>query len=349
MADDVRLTKLAECAGCGAKVGAGELARLFEGFEPPSDPNLLVGFDRSDDAAVYRVAPDVAIVQTLDFFPPIADDPFVFGAIAAANALSDVFAMGGEPKTALNIMMVPEDMDPGVVRQILRGGASKAAEAGAAVCGGHSIYDREPKYGMAVTGVVHPDAILTNAGARAGDALIYTKPLGLGILSTGARAGLVGALDEERALAAMMELNRAARDAMAGYRVHACTDVTGFAVVGHALEMAEGADVGIELDASAFEVLDGARELAAMGIVPAGAYRNRRFAEPRALLDGVPLDMADVLFDPQTSGGLLIAVDPADASALLRDLAQRVPAARLVGRVTEHSRDPHRVVVTYNS
>lgn len=333
MSEDVKLTKLAECAGCGAKVGAGELAKLFEGFDQPRDPNLLVGFDRADDAAVYRVSDDVAMVQTLDFFPPIADDPFVFGAIAATNALSDIYAMGGEPKTALNIMMVPEDLDPGAVREILRGGATKVAEAGAIVCGGHTIYDREPKYGMAVTGFVHPDRILTNAGARVGDALIYTKPLGIGILTTAAKAGLVGRSVAEEVETLMMTLNRSARDAMVRYRVHACTDVTGFAVMGHMLEMAQGADAAVELDASAFELLDGARDLAAMGIIPAGAYRNRRYAEGHADLSGIPLDMADVLFDPQTSGGLMIAVDPADAPALLADLEPVVPAARLVGRV----------------
>lgn len=345
MAEDVKLTKLAECAGCGAKVGAGELAKLFEGFEQPHDPNLLVGFDRADDAAVYRVAPNTAIVQTLDFFPPIADDPFVFGAIAATNALSDIYAMGGEPRTALNIMMVPEDMDPGVVREILRGGATKAAEAGAIVCGGHSIYDHEPKYGMAVTGLVHPERILTNAGARVGDALIYTKPLGIGIRTTAAKAGLVGEDARREVEELMMTLNRTARDAMVKYRVHACTDVTGFAVMGHMLEMAQGAEAAVELEAGAFVLLDGVRELAAMGIVPAGAYRNRRYAEGAAELSGIPLDLADVLFDPQTSGGLMIAVDPADAEALLAELMPAVPAARLVGHVVAHEPGGPRVIV----
>ena len=345
MSEDVKLTKLAACAGCGAKVGAGELAKLFEGFEQPRDPNLLVGFDRADDAAVYRVSDDVALVQTLDFFPPIADDPFVFGAIAATNALSDIYAMGGEPKTALNIMMIPEDLDPGTVREILRGGATKVAEAGAIVCGGHSIYDREPKYGMAVTGLVHPRCILTNAGAHVGDALIYTKPLGIGIVTTAAKAGLVGRAAADEVESLMMTLNRPARDAMVRYRVHACTDVTGFAVMGHMLEMAQGADAAIELEAAAFELLDGARDLAAMGSVPAGAYRNRRYAEDAADLSGIPLDMADVLFDPQTSGGLMISVDPADASALLADLDPVVPAARLVGHVEEHEPGSSRVRV----
>lgn len=335
MASDVKLTKLADCAGCGAKVGAGQLAKLFEGFEQPHDPNLLVGFDRADDAAVYKVAPDVAMVQTLDFFPPIADDPFTFGAIAATNALSDIYAMGGEPKTALNIMAVPQDMDPDAVRDILRGGCAKASEAGAIVCGGHSIYDPEPKYGMAVTGLVHPDRILTNAGARPGDALVYTKPLGIGVLTSAMKADLVDEDLAQRVLDIMTTLNRGARDIMVRYRVHACTDITGFGVMGHLLEMAQGAGVAIDVDAAAFEFLPRAREFAAMGIVPAGAYRNREYAQASADLSGVPLDVADLLFDPQTSGGLMICVDAEDAPAMLAELAAdpRVPVAVEVGRV----------------
>lgn len=335
MASDVKLTKLADCAGCGAKVGAGQLAKLFEGFEQPHDPNLLVGFDRADDAAVYKVAPDVAMVQTLDFFPPIADDPFTFGAIAATNALSDIYAMGGEPKRALNIMAVPQDMDPDAVRDILRGGCAKASEAGAIVCGGHSIYDPEPKYGMAVTGLVHPDRILTNAGARPGDALVYTKPLGIGVLTSAMKADLVDEDLAQRVLDIITTLNRGARDIMVRYRVHACTDITGFGVMGHLLEMAQGAGVAIDVDAAAFEFLPRAREFAAMGIVPAGAYRNREYAQASADLSGVPLDVADLLFDPQTSGGLMICVDAEDAPAMLAELAAdpRVPVAVEVGRV----------------
>ena len=189
--NDIRLTKLSECAGGGAKVGAGELAKLLNDLPVRQDPDLLVGFDKSDDAAVYKVNDEVAIVQTLDFFPPIVDDPYAFGAIAAANALSDIYAMGGEPKTALNIMAVPEDMPKDHVHEILRGGYAKAAEAGAVICGGHSIYDKEPKYGLAVTGFVHPDRILTNAGAKPGDVLIYTKRLGIGVLTAGWKADML--------------------------------------------------------------------------------------------------------------------------------------------------------------
>lgn len=336
METKVKLTKLAECAGCGAKVGAGELAQLFEGFPQVGDPNLLVGFDHADDAAVYRLRDDLAIVQTLDFFPPIADDPFTFGQIAAANALSDIYAMGATPITALNIMAVPEDMPKDAVREILRGGATKVAEAGAIVAGGHSIYDPEPKYGLSVTGVIDPERLLRNDTAHPGDVLIYTKPVGIGVLTTALKGGLAG--EDERALAEgiMATLNRTAAEAARPYRVHACTDITGFAVLGHALELAQGSDTRIELHADAFEFLPGALDYAAMGILPAGVYRNRRFAEAEVDIDAaVPLAVADVLFDPQTSGGLLFAVDPDDVDALERALVAAGPAVPSVQRIGE--------------
>ena len=222
--DSIRLTKLAKCAGCGAKVGAGVLAKLLEGIRVHEDPNLLVGFDRSDDASVYKVSSELALVQTVDFFPPIADDPYTFGQIAATNALSDVYAMGGEPKLCLNIMAIPADMPQDAVHALLRGGYDKVYEAGALITGGHSILDDEPKYGLAVTGFVHPDRVLTNSGAKAGDVLFLTKPLGISILTTAAKAELCS--EESRALATrlMTTLNKAARDVMVKYRVHACTD-----------------------------------------------------------------------------------------------------------------------------
>lgn len=347
MAEDVKLTKLAECAGCGAKVGAGELAKLFEGFPASRDPNLLVGFDHSDDAAVYRVAPGVAIAQTLDFFPPIVDDPYVFGQIAAANALSDIYAMGARPVTALNILAVPEDMPSEAVRQILRGGAEKVAEAGASVAGGHSIYDEEPKYGLSVTGVLDPEKILANDGAEPGDVLIATKPFGVGVVTTGQKAGLASPEAEAAAVRNMVELNRAAAEAAAPFRVHGCTDVTGFGAMGHCLELAQGSGTRVHLDASAFAFLPQAVELAEMGILPAGLYRNRRYAEPRSeVAPDVPLAVADLLYDPQTSGGLLFSVDAADADALMAALGGKVLAARRVGRVEPYEEGGPRVLVT---
>ena len=279
MENEVKLTKLAKCAGCGAKVGAGVLAQLLEGIRVHEDPNLLVGFDKSDDASVYKVSDDLALVQTVDFFPPIADDPYLFGQIAATNALSDVYAMGGEPKLCLNIMAIPESMPKEAVHQLLRGGYDKVYEAGALITGGHSILDDEPKYGLAVTGFVHPDRVLTNAGARPGDVLLLTKPLGIGVLTTAAKADM--ASQEAIALAErlMTTLNKSARDAMVNYRVHACTDVTGFGLLGHACEMAQGSGVELELHVGDIDLIPEAVELARMGILPAGMYRNRAFAE----------------------------------------------------------------------
>ena len=334
--NQVKLTKLAKCAGCGAKVGAGTLARLLEGIQVHQDPNLLVGFDRSDDASVYKLSEELALVQTVDFFPPIADDPYLFGQIAAANALSDVYAMGGEPKLCLNIMAVPKDMPPQAVHDLLRGGYEKVYEAGALITGGHSILDDEPKYGLAVTGFVHPENMLTNSGARPGDVLFLTKPLGLGVLTTAAKAELAGPEVMARVYGLMTTLNKSARDVMVKYRVHACTDVTGFGLLGHSLEMAQGSGVELEMDAGAVDFLPEAAELARMGILPEGMYRNRAFAEDSVDPGKTELWRQDLLYDPQTSGALLLAADPGDAEALFQKLKAAVPSAQRIGRVREY-------------
>lgn len=341
MEQDIKLTKLANCAGCGAKVGAGTLARLLDGLPVHADSNLLVGFDKSDDAAVYRVSDELALVQTVDFFPPIADDPFLFGQIAAVNALSDVYAMGGEPRIALNLLCVPKSMPDSAVHDLLRGGYSKVYEAGAVIAGGHSILDEEPKYGLCVTGFVHPNRILTNAGAQPGDVLFLTKPLGAGILTTAAKADLCPPDVLKAVYARMTTLNRAARDAMVQFRVHACTDVTGFGLLGHALEMAQGSGVQIKLNVSALPIPSEALELARMGILPEGMYRNRKYAEPFVMAGNIPLEIQDALYDPQTSGGLLIAVDPNDADALAETMQKTVPDACRIGTVSEYSNGPH--------
>ena len=334
--NEVKLTKLAKCAGCGAKVGAGVLAQLLDGIKVHSDPNLLVGFDKSDDASVYKVSNDLALVQTVDFFPPIADDPYLFGQIAATNALSDVYAMGGEPKLCLNIRAVPADMPKEAVHDLLRGGYDKVYEAGALITGGHSILDEEPKYGLAVTGFVHPDKVLTNSGAKPGDVLLFTKPIGIGVLTTAAKADM--ASEESMALAhkLMTTLNKSARDAMVKYRVHACTDVTGFGLLGHTLEMAQGSDVEVELDVESIDLIPEALELARMGILPEGMYRNRAFAEESVDEGTVELCKQDLLYDPQTAGGLLMAVDPVDAETLFEELKDCVPSAQRVGTVREY-------------
>ena len=300
-------------------------------------PDLLVGLEAPDDAGVYRLTPEIALIQTVDFFTPIVNDPYRFGAIAAANALSDVYAMGGRPLTALNIACFPlrttssEDL-----KAILRGGLDKLHEAGALLVGGHSVEDPELKYGLAVTGIVHPDRILTKAGARPGDKLVLTKPLGTGIIATALKGRLASPAAEEAMIRVMGELNRAAAEALQGLAVHAVTDITGFGLLGHALEMAIASKVELTIYAGRVPVLSWAREYAALGLVPAGSHANRRFCEKHLFLDPrLTLADADILADAQTSGGLFIAVAAADAEVLLSRLQERgVRDAAMVGEVT---------------
>ncbi|HWS30931.1 MAG TPA: selenide, water dikinase SelD [Clostridia bacterium] len=333
MDEDIKLTKLAKCAGCGAKVGAGTLAKLLTGLPAHRDENLLVGYDKSDDAAVYKVNDELALVQTLDFFPPIADDPYLFGQIAATNALSDIYAMGGEPKIALNILCVPENMESRHVHAILRGGYEKVYEAGAVIAGGHSIFDDEPKYGLSVTGFVHPGKMLTNSGAKIGDALFLTKPLGIGILSTAMKAELLSKGGETLMYRLMTTLNKAARDVMVRFDAHACTDVTGFGFLGHALEMAQGLGATFEVHTEELDILPEALSFARMGLLPAGLYRNRSFAQAGVDAGDTALEVQDALYDPQTSGGLLIAVANEQADAFYEALKAKVPSAQRAGTV----------------
>ncbi len=306
----------------------GKLPKFF-------DDKLLVGFDTSDDACVYKLRDDLAIIQTVDFFPPMVDDPFTFGQVAAANALSDIYAMGGEPTLALNLLCFPSCLPQDIMEAILQGGASKVIEAGAIIAGGHSIEDEEPKYGLCVSGFIHPSAVWSNATAREGDVLILTKPLGSGIINTAVKADLLTEAQFAPTVAAMTALNKVARDAAIGADIHACTDITGFGLAGHACEMAEGSGVGIELYAQALPLLPHARDLAVMGIVPGGTYRNREYFDSRVTMDNrVPLPVQDICFDPQTSGGLLLAVGEKDADALLARLKAACPGTAAVGRVT---------------
>lgn len=297
-----------------------------------------MGFDRAEDAGVYRLAPDLAVVQTIDFLTPIVDDPYTFGQIAAANAMSDVYAMGGRPVTAMNIVAFPiSEMDIAVLREILAGGLDKMNEAGVTLVGGHSVEDPELKYGLSVTGVVHPDEVVTNAGARAGDRIVLTKPVGTGIVNTAMKAGLAGAEAIDRAQLVMAVLNRAASEAMIAVGVHACTDVTGFGLVGHLCEMIDGLGLGIVIEAAELPVLPGALEYAGMGLVPAGAHRNRKFREPMVALEGTASnELIDVLHDPQTSGGLLISVSAERVDLLLEGLLEKgVTDAAVIGEVVE--------------
>ena len=336
METEVKLTKLASCAGCGAKMGAGTLAKMLEGFKAHSDPRLIVGYDKSDDASVYVLDDNTALIQTTDFFPPIVDDPYLYGRIAATNALSDVYAMGGEPKLALNILCAAEGMADETIREILRGGYDAAYEAGAIITGGHTIKGAEPIYGLAVSGFVHPQKVLTNSNAKSGDVLILTKPLGVGVLTTGAKADMVEKYVMDRIYRQMATLNKTARDIMVKYNVHSCTDVTGFALLGHSFEMAQGSNCTIHIQTRNVPYHEEALELASMGLIPAGAYRNREYAEHGVKVVGnISLAMQDLMYDPQTSGGLLFALPEAEAYECLRELKEVIPQAAIVGYVRE--------------
>lgn len=337
METEVKLTKLAGCAGCGAKVGAGTLVHMLEGFRTHTDPNLIVGYDKSDDASVYVINSDTALVQTTDFFPPIVDDPFLYGQIAAANALSDVYAMGGTPKLALNIMCIAESMDQKTVQEILRGGYEKVYEAGAIITGGHTIHGAEPIYGLAVSGFVHPKKVLTNSNAQPGDVLILTKPLGIGIITTAAKADLADKALLDKIYRQMTTLNKTARDIMLRYHVHSCTDVTGFALMGHCFEMAQGSGCTIHIDTKNVPFHSEAWEFADMGLIPAGAYRNREYTKDSVFLKNeISRTMQDILYDPQTSGGLLIALPKEEAAPCLRELQAQIPEASVIGSVKEY-------------
>ena len=301
-----------------------------------SDPNLLVGFDKSDDACVYKVSDELALVQTVDFFPPVVDDPYTFGQVAAANALSDVYAMGGEPKTCLNVMGIPRDFPKEITREILRGGYDKVYEAGAVVAGGHTILDEEPKYGLSVTGYVHPERFYRNCGGRPGDVLILTKPLGTGVLTTAAKAEMLSEEDHKTMVRIMTELNKNARDVFVQCEVHACTDVTGFGLMGHLFEMVNGTDCEAAVDTAGIDILSAALAFASMGLLPEGMYRNRAYCGDQVAEGGVRTAVCDILFDPQTSGGLLAAVAPQDADRCLAMLQGKVLSAQKIGELREY-------------
>lgn len=318
---------------------ASVLAQVLRELPPIDDPNVLVGTSTADDAGVYKLRDDLALVQTVDFFTPIVDDPYTFGAIAAANALSDVYAMGGRPISALAIAAFPETMDPRTIGEILRGGADKAREAGINIIGGHTIKDDEPKYGLSVTGVIHPDRVLRNSTALPGDVLILTKPIGTGILTTARRSDRIEADAMTEAIASMSMLNRAAAEALDGLDVHAATDVTGFGLLGHLREMVSSANVGAELNAHRVPLLAGVLDLARAGVAPGGTRTNLA----NALAAGVRFDeqideaLRLVLADAQTSGGLLVALAAADEARYIENAAARGVRATAIGTVTENN------------
>ena len=321
--------------GCTAKLGAGILSRVLEQLpRGPENPNLLVGYDSKDDAAVYKISEDTAFVQTLDFFPPMVDDPYIFGKIAATNALSDIYAMGGEVKTALNIVCFPEKMDLNILGEIMRGGAEKVIEAGGTLAGGHSIADTDVKYGLSVTGIVHLDKIYTNNGARPGDALILTKRLGVGIICTANRVGEASAEAMEAVIESMTTLNKYAAECCKTFEIHACTDVTGFSFLGHLHEMIDGQN-SCHIYANQIPIFEEALRHADEFLLTAAGQRNRNFTGPYVRFENIPFAMEEILFDPQTSGGLLIALAKEDAPALLEQLQETGAPARIVGEVTE--------------
>ena len=338
MDPNLPLTQMTSASGCAAKLGPGTLAEILKDLPNFQNENLLVGYDSSDDACVYRVNSEMAIIQTVDFFTPIVDDPYLYGQIAAANALSDVYAMGGQPYLAMNLLCVPGCLPKEKIRKILEGGHDKAKEAGCVVAGGHTIQDHEPKYGLSVMGFVHPDRVLQNIGAEPGDVLVFTKRFGTGILTTGAKVGWIN--DEEYAamVDSMSTLNaRSARDIREMEAVHACTDVTGFGLLGHSLEMAQGSGVTIRIQTGALPLLPGAKKLAEMGIIPEGAYRNMDHVRPHLRIsEAVEQSLADICADPQTSGGLLVALPETQAAELLEKLRKHAPWSAVIGRVEEH-------------
>jgi selenide, water dikinase len=340
--EQVKLTATVKAAGCAAKLSPSVLDTVLRRLPQQVDSNVLVGFETSDDAGVYRLSAGLALVQTLDFFTPIVDDPFSFGQIAAANALSDIYAMGGRPISALSIVAFPEKGALEILEQILRGGLAKMDEAGCTVIGGHSIRDDDMKFGYAVTGLINPEHIWRNVGAQPGDALLLTKPLGAGVISTGLKQGRIPEAAVSAATASMSRLNRDAAGALAEVEergpgtIHAVTDVTGFALLGHAREIAVGSGVSLEIDHGAIEYLPGAVAASRQGFYSGGLRNNREFiGDCVAFRPSVAEEFQNLLFDPQTSGGLLVALEAAQADAALRALAAREVSARRIGRVVE--------------
>ncbi|WP_284140795.1 MULTISPECIES: selenide, water dikinase SelD [unclassified Virgibacillus] len=344
--NDIKLTALSSKGGCGCKIGPADLAQVLRHLPANTiNPNVLVGLDTSDDAGVYQLTEELAIVQTLDFFTPIVDNPYDFGQIAATNAISDVYAMGGKPITALNIVAFPiSTLDKQILSDILRGAGDKLKEAGVALIGGHSIDDKEPKFGLSVTGVVHPDKVRTNAGAKPGDKLILTKPIGVGIMTTSIKNNLATAEEIDRVTSVMTTLNKTAAETMATYDVHASTDVTGFGLLGHATEMAKGSKVGIEIYHDQVPVLPRVKELAQEGAVPGGTKNNFNHVADSVIYSDA-MDQIDkwILCDAVTSGGLLISVHPSQADDLLKNLQLNGVEAAQIGEVTENH--PGQIIV----
>ena len=329
----VKLTSMVKTSGCAAKLPAEDLHKVIDCLEVGHSENLIEGFESADDALVYDLGDGRVMIQTLDFFPPMVDNPHTFGEIAAANALSDVYAMGGKPEVAMNLMCFPACLELDVMREILEGGLDKTREAGCVVAGGHTISDPTPKYGLSVTGFARKDSFWSNRGAQVGDYVVLTKKIGVGVINTAAKGGVASEESIADAIESMTTLNRRAMETGIKFRVHAATDVTGFSLLGHASEVADGSGVTIEIDSSSVPLIEGALENARLGLIPEGAYYNRDFLEGRVEIDdGISRELQDLMYDPQTSGGLLLFMSRQEAEEYVREFGN---PASIIGRVID--------------
>ena len=336
MSNNIKLTTLTKTSGCAAKIGPAVLDSVLKNLPKFEDSNLLVGFDKKDDACVYKVSEDKVVIQTVDFFPPMVDDPYIFGQIAATNALSDIYAMGGDPAVAMNLLCFPSCLDPSLMHDILSGGYSKVAEAGAVVAGGHTIADPTPKYGLCVTGFAHPKEILTNSNAKTGDVLVLTKPLGVGILNTATKADLLSSEKVKEVTNVMTTLNKYAKDSLKNLSVNSCTDVTGFSLIGHGYEMASGSNKTINIFSESLPIITDALEYAKMGIIPEGMYNNLEYLKNFfKVSSNITQEMTDLLLDPQTSGGLLLSMPEKDALEYVSRMELFNPWTKVIGEVTD--------------
>ncbi|MCF0261733.1 MAG: selenide, water dikinase SelD [Sphaerochaetaceae bacterium] len=336
MKTDVKLTSMVKTSGCAAKLPPEKLHRVIDNLPLMTSDRLLEGFESADDALVYQVTDDIVSVQTVDFFPPMVDDPYTFGQVAAANALSDVYAMGGSPSVAMNLLCFPSCLDLEVMEQILLGGISKVKEAGAVIAGGHTIADPTPKYGLCVTGFMNKDEVWSNKGAKVGDYVVLTKALGVGVVNTAAKAGLAESESVSEAVSSMTRLNKEARDKAKAFEVHAATDVTGFSLAGHSQECASASGVSIEYDCNALPFITGAIDLARLGLIPEGRYTNEDYLADKVCFNkDISQEIIDLCYDPQTSGGLLLFMPKEDAYAFEKIMDR--PYCKVIGKVIEKS------------
>lgn len=344
MKENIKLTELTKTSGCAAKIGPSILNEVLNNLPKIPNDKLIVGFDTSDDACVYKINESTAIIQTLDFFPPMVDDPYTFGQIAAANALSDVYAMGGNPTLAMNLLCFPSCLDPNIMHEILGGGYNKVIEAGATIAGGHTIADSTPKYGLSVTGFAHPDNILTNSNAKLGDVLVITKPIGIGIMNTACKAGLLSENKIKEVSNIMTTLNKNAKEMIDGLTVNSCTDITGFSLIGHSYEMANGSNKTLEIFSNDIPIISETLNYAQMGILPEGMYNNLDYLKDKFIKsNNIKQELIDVLLDPQTSGGLLLSMPEKDAKEYLSRMEQFTPHCKIIGHVIE--KQNHSIII----